>query len=130
MRPLLATILCVWEIWSGSNTHVYMYHVFHREKKRATAQILKLTYDQKPETFFLPKVWLIYMHGYKQEGSHPPLEPLPLLPAYHRNLLISIFLWVPAEFSYRMYAFWLVVMKLAPGRMGLKWTKNKLASLL
>ena len=29
VRPLLATILCVWEIWPGSNNHVYMYHVFH-----------------------------------------------------------------------------------------------------
>ena len=29
VRPLLATILCVWEIWSGSNNRVYMYHVFH-----------------------------------------------------------------------------------------------------
>ena len=49
VRPLLATILCVWEIWSGSNNHVYMYHVLHwlakkdypsPHKKRITAPIL------------------------------------------------------------------------------------------
>ena len=34
--PLLATILCVWEIWSGSCNRVYMYHVFYwlAKKKR------------------------------------------------------------------------------------------------
>ena len=26
VKPLLATVLCVWEIWSGSNNHVYMYN--------------------------------------------------------------------------------------------------------
>ena len=29
VRPLLGTILCVREIWSGSNNHVDMYHAFH-----------------------------------------------------------------------------------------------------
>ena len=36
VRPFLATIICVLEIWSGSNNRVYMYHVFHllaNEKK-------------------------------------------------------------------------------------------------
>ena len=61
VRPLLAIILCVWEIWSGSNNRMYMYHIFHwlakktdyqkKNKKRVTAPILKPTYDQKPETF-------------------------------------------------------------------------------
>ena len=29
MRHLIATILCVWEIWSGSYNHIDMYHIFH-----------------------------------------------------------------------------------------------------
>ena len=29
VRPLLATILSVWEIWSGTNNHSITYHVFH-----------------------------------------------------------------------------------------------------
>ena len=58
-RPLLATILCVWEIWSGSNNCVYMYHVFHSfaqqqknnnnnktKKKRITTPILKPAYEE------------------------------------------------------------------------------------
>ena len=58
--PPLATILCVWEMWSGSNNRIYTYHVLHslaikkdyqKKKKRVTAPILKLTYNQKPETF-------------------------------------------------------------------------------
>ena len=50
--PLLATILCVWEIWSGSNNRVHVSHVFHwKAKKTTTTQILKPTYDQKPDTF-------------------------------------------------------------------------------
>ena len=62
VRPLLATILCVWESWFSSNNRVYMYHVFHwlkperkkiTKKMRVTATILKPTYDQKPETFCL-----------------------------------------------------------------------------
>ena len=37
-RPLLATILCVWEIWSGSNNHAYtMHHVFHWLAKKCVA---------------------------------------------------------------------------------------------
>ena len=55
-------ILCVWEIWSCSNIRVYMYHVFHwlakkrkitKKKVCHTAPILKLTYDQKLDTFFI-----------------------------------------------------------------------------
>ena len=62
VRPLLATILCVWEIWCGSNNRVYMYYVFHwlakikippPQIKRVTAPILKPTYDQKTETHSL-----------------------------------------------------------------------------
>ena len=33
VRSLLATILCRWEIWSGSNKHVYMYHVLAKKKR-------------------------------------------------------------------------------------------------
>ena len=33
VRPLLATILCVWEIWSGSNNRVYMYHWLAKMKR-------------------------------------------------------------------------------------------------
>ena len=59
LRPLLATILCVYEIWSGSNNRVYMYHVYHcvakqktkNKNKKVTAPTLKPTNDQKPETF-------------------------------------------------------------------------------
>ena len=56
LRPLLATILCAWEIWSGSNNRVYMYHVhvFHwlankitppppHPKKCVTTTVLKPT---------------------------------------------------------------------------------------
>ena len=35
VRPLLATILCVWEIWSGSNNR--MYHAFHWLAKKENA---------------------------------------------------------------------------------------------
>ena len=66
VRALLASILFVSEIWSGSNNCIYMYHVFHwLEKKKdyqknktekknkkkktcITAPILKPTSDQKP----------------------------------------------------------------------------------
>ena len=48
VRPLLATILCILEIWSGSNNRVYMNRVFHWLR---LPTILKLTYDQKSETF-------------------------------------------------------------------------------
>ena len=107
-RPVLATILCVWKILSGSNNRIYMHHTFSQvgkkkkfswgwseptdrnveltpqffleliitqlrfhmvspqlvllkknkinpppqKKKCITAPILKLTYYQKPETFF------------------------------------------------------------------------------
>ena len=30
VRPLLATILYGWEICSGSNNRIFMYHVFHQ----------------------------------------------------------------------------------------------------
>ena len=50
----MATILCVGEIWSGSNNRVYMYHVFHRlPTNHVTAPILKPTYDRKPPRRFL-----------------------------------------------------------------------------
>ena len=60
VRPLFATILCTWEIWSTAYT---MYHIFpcwQKKKKmaeknkkfgRITAPTLKPTDDQKPETF-------------------------------------------------------------------------------
>ena len=52
VRPLSATMLCIWEIWSLC---IYMYHVFPCwQKKRITKtkkKILKPTDDQKLETF-------------------------------------------------------------------------------
>ena len=61
VKPLLVTIICVWEIWSGSNNRVYMYHVFHwlakkniyiyilpKSKKHITAPI----FNQKLKTLF------------------------------------------------------------------------------
>ena len=59
VQPLLATILCVWEIGSASNNRVYMYHVFHwlakkiTKKKKCVTPTIKMTYDQKSETFLL-----------------------------------------------------------------------------
>ena len=58
VRPLLATILCIWEIWSR------VYNVSRislsakkigRKRKRVRAPILKPTNNQKPETLFLPQ---------------------------------------------------------------------------
>ena len=56
---LIATILCVWEIWSGSNNRMSCIMYFtgwpkkgKKPKKLVTALILKPTYGQKPETFF------------------------------------------------------------------------------
>ena len=85
VRPLLATILCVWEIWSGSNNCVYrcMYHTFHWLAKQKdyqnkqnciTAPILKLTYDQKPETFFQAA------YAYSKQFCHPPSLPTMYFP--------------------------------------------------
>ena len=39
-RPLLATILCVWEIWSGSSNRVYMFNVFHWLAKKTLTKTL------------------------------------------------------------------------------------------
>ena len=55
VRPLLATILCIWELWS---LRIYAYIYVSRislltKKKHVTAPIL--TNDQKPETFWWPK---------------------------------------------------------------------------
>ena len=61
VRPLLATILCIWEIWSP---RIQCHHVFPcwqkkklpkkcTKKKRVTAPNLKPTDDQKPENFCL-----------------------------------------------------------------------------
>ena len=47
VRPLLATILCTWEIWSGFNNRAYMYHVFH------WCHRTDLKTNLSPETFFL-----------------------------------------------------------------------------
>ena len=45
VRPLLiATILCVWEIWSGSNNRGYMHHVFHWGKTSIKLLLLLLIY--------------------------------------------------------------------------------------
>ena len=59
VRPLLATIYCVWEIWSGSNNCICVTYFTSWEKlkqqKRVTTPILKLTSDQKLETFFAAK---------------------------------------------------------------------------
>ena len=64
VRPFLATILCVWEIWSGSNNCIYVSRISLRGKKKdyqtkkgggggcITAPILKPTYVQK---LFWPK---------------------------------------------------------------------------
>ena len=67
VRPLLATILCVWEIWSGSNIHIpcIMYFtgwqkIIISKKKCVTAQLLKPTYEQKPETFFFGLINCFY----------------------------------------------------------------------
>ena len=61
VRPLLATILCVWEILSGSNNRVYMYHIFHwlakypPPQKKKTRHCTDFEADLLPETedFFL-----------------------------------------------------------------------------
>ena len=59
VRPLLATILCVWEIWSGSNNRVYnVFHCLAKKKKitkkqHVTAPILKQTDEQKRRLLFL-----------------------------------------------------------------------------
>ena len=49
VRLLLAAILCVWEIWSGSNNPVYMYHVFHCLAKKNKKQIIK---NMSPHQFW------------------------------------------------------------------------------
>ena len=45
VRPRLATILCVWQIWSGSNNRIYMYHVFHWLAKKKTRYCTGLEAD-------------------------------------------------------------------------------------
>ena len=57
VRPLLATILCIWKIWSGSNNLINITYftgcqkIKNKIKKCVTAPILEPTYDQKPENF-------------------------------------------------------------------------------
>ena len=58
MRPLSATILCVWEIWSGSNNRMYMYHVFH--------------WLTDFEEIHVPLVWM-QLHAFYQ-GVYNPLK--------------------------------------------------------
>ena len=73
VRPLLATILCVWEIWSGSNSRVCVSHISlvgnttdFESDLHCTVQYVDTwhctctctrvcVYDQKPETLFWPK---------------------------------------------------------------------------
>ena len=50
-RPVLATIICVWEIWSWKKKN-YQLKKKIRNKSRVTAPTLKPTDDQKPNTFF------------------------------------------------------------------------------
>ena len=53
MLSILATVLCVWEIWSGSNNSVYMYHVFQwlakkrfkKKKKKRKKTFLLLNFN-------------------------------------------------------------------------------------
>ena len=45
VRPLLATIFCVCEIWLGFNNRIYMYHVFNwlaKKQKRIAKKIKKI----------------------------------------------------------------------------------------
>ena len=55
VRPVLATILCIWEIWSGSKNCISRISLVGPPKKacHVTAPTLKPTYDQKPDTFYL-----------------------------------------------------------------------------
>ena len=51
-RPLLSTILYVWGIWSGSNNHVYIYHVhvFHWLANKKAGHRTDFEADKWPET--------------------------------------------------------------------------------
>ena len=70
----LATIICVWEIWSGSNTCIYIYHVFHwlapkkrlpkKKVGRKGRQCTDLEADLSPETgdFFFALICHLLCH--------------------------------------------------------------------
>ena len=57
MRPLLAIILCVWEIWSGSNNRVYIYHVFRWLAKKKDYQKKKSKKKARHRTNFEADLW-------------------------------------------------------------------------
>ena len=66
VRPLLATILSVWEIWSPPC--ITLEKKITRTKKRITAPILKPTDDQKPETFFVALLLLLILNSNLNAG--------------------------------------------------------------
>ena len=80
VRPLLATILCVWEIWSGSNNRVYMYlpiSLVVNKKILLKMKKIKLKADLWTETRFLgihllqrSLEWMKMIEG-EMDRSHP-----------------------------------------------------------
>ena len=86
VRPLLATVPCVWEIWSGSNNRVYMYHAFHlaKKKEKKACHHTDFEADLWPET---GGVWATNLsfatmkkmqgHGLdNNEGPHATMAPV------------------------------------------------------